>query len=202
LYNQLIPTGCQVIFGIETPNSGYCPDFILCLPYLTSLSASSIISSEIVLEYTGDYPSVNIMRDGISIATGITTSSYTDTELIGDTSYTYIVTPISLKNASGSPLSITQKTVSLPFISSLSVSNYTSSQIVLVYAGNYKNVSITRNGTPIATNITGTTYTDTGLTGNNIYIHGYTKKFVRYSRTCRNYCKKYITKCNIIKYFK
>ena len=30
LYNQLVPSGTQVIFGIETPNSDNCPDFITC----------------------------------------------------------------------------------------------------------------------------------------------------------------------------
>ena len=30
LYNQLVPTGTQVIFGIETVNSNNCPDFLLC----------------------------------------------------------------------------------------------------------------------------------------------------------------------------
>lgn len=30
LYNNLVPTGVQVIFGIETPKSDNCPDFLLC----------------------------------------------------------------------------------------------------------------------------------------------------------------------------
>lgn len=30
LYNQLVPTGTQVIFGIETPKSDNCPNFLLC----------------------------------------------------------------------------------------------------------------------------------------------------------------------------
>lgn len=30
LYNQLIPSRTQTIFGIETTNSNNCPDFLLC----------------------------------------------------------------------------------------------------------------------------------------------------------------------------
>jgi hypothetical protein len=30
LYNQLVPTETQVIFGIETPKSDNCPDFTTC----------------------------------------------------------------------------------------------------------------------------------------------------------------------------
>ena len=139
------------------------------LPILTSLDASASSSSQIVLTYAGSYTNVSITRDGISIATGITTSTYTDSSgLSANTSYTYAVTPNNTSGA-GSTLSTTRYT--LPNITSLSVSSETTAQTVLAYSGNYTNVSITRNGTAIATNITGTSYTDAGLASNTSYTY-------------------------------
>ena len=148
------------------------------LPVLTSLSVSSETSSQTVLLYSGSYTNVSITRNGTAIsgATNITGTTFTDTGLSANTSYTYVVTP---NNSSGSGTSLTTINVTLPNITTaVSVSSFTSSQIVLVYAGNYTNVSITRNGTAIsgATNITGTTYTDTGLTGFTSYVYVVTPK--------------------------
>ena len=179
---------------ILVPNTGYLYKFIpydlegivgstvykvfYTLPDLASLTVSGEpTSSQIILQYTGNYTTVNITRNGISIATGITTSTYIDNGLTSNTSYTYVVTPIGQSNSSGVFLTITQSTLfipgELPVITSFVVSSETSSQIVLSYSGNYTNLSITRNGTPIplATNITGTTFTDTGLTANTSYIY-------------------------------
>ena len=140
------------------------------LPNLTSLSISGT-SSIIVLSYTGNYTNVSISRNSTIIATGITTTTFTDSSgLIGNTSYTYIVTPYDTSGNAGITSTITQKT--LPNLTSLSISSFTESQIVLAYTGNYNNVSISRNGTTISTNITGTSYTDaSGLTANTSYTY-------------------------------
>ena len=140
------------------------------LPDLTSLSVSSYTDTQIVLAYTGNYTTVSITRDASSIATDISGVSYTDVSgLTANTSYIYIVTPYDTSGNAGASLTITQ--ITLPFLTSLSVSSYTDVEIVLAYTGNYTNVSITRDGTPIATNITGTSYTDSGLTSNTSYIY-------------------------------
>jgi hypothetical protein len=139
------------------------------LPNITSLSISSFTAYQIVLVYTGNYTNVSIIRNGVSIATNITGTTFTDTGLNANTVYTYIVTSYNLSGDSGSALSITKKT--LPNIISLSVSSTTTTQIVLAYMGNFTNVSITRDGNIIATNITGTTYTDFGLTVNTSYTY-------------------------------
>ena len=143
------------------------------LPSLTSLSVSSFTASQIVLTYAGSYTDVSITRNGtaISIATNITGTTFTDTGLSANTSYTYVVAPNNSSGA-GSTLSITNLT--LGNITSVSASATSSTQIVLTYAGNYTNVSITRNGISIATNITGTTFSDTGLTAHTSYTYAVT----------------------------
>jgi hypothetical protein len=145
------------------------------IPVLTSLSVSSFTAAQIVLAYDGSYTNVSITRDGSAIATNVSGTSYTDSSgLIGKTSYTYVVTPYNSSSIAGSTLSITQST--LPNITSLDISsNETATQLILEYSGNYTDVSITRNGTAIATNVTGTTYTDaSGLTGDTSYVYNVT----------------------------
>ena len=141
----------------------------ITLPDLTSLSVSSFTASQIVLAYTGGFTTVSIVRDASSIATGVSGTSYTDYGLNVNTSYTYIVTPYDLSGNSGTSMTISQ--ITLPDLTSLSVSSFTASQIVLAYTGNYTNVSISRNGTTIATDISGTTYTDVGLPANTNYTY-------------------------------
>ena len=139
------------------------------LPNITSVSIPSKTTTQIVLVYAGNYTNVSITRDGILIATHITGTTFTDTGLTVNTSYTYIVTSYNSSGDAGTTATIAQ--ITLPNLTSLSVSSQTTSQIVLVYAGNYTNVSITRNGTSIATNVSGTTFTDTGLTANTSYTY-------------------------------
>jgi hypothetical protein len=139
------------------------------LPTMASISVTSFTATQIVLAYTGIYTNVSITRNGTAIATNITGTTYTDTGLTPHTSYTYVVTPYNSSGYAGSTIAITKGT--LPNLTSLSVTSFTASQVVLTYGGNYTNVSITRDGTAIATNITGTTYTDTGLIGNTTYIY-------------------------------
>ena len=138
------------------------------LPVLTSLSITST-TTEIVLLFTGNYTSVSIYRNGIYIATNITGTTFTYYELTPNTSYTYIVIPYNSSGDTNTAVSITKST--LPNITSLSISGLSIAQIVLLFAGNYTSVNITRNGTSIATNNTGTTFTDSGLAVNTSYTY-------------------------------
>jgi hypothetical protein len=139
------------------------------LPNITSLSTSSFTDTQIVLEYTGNYTTVSISRDGTDISTNVIDTTYTDTGLTGNTSYIYIITPYDSSGNAGSTATITQKT--LPNITSLSTSSFTDSQIILTYDGSFTNMSISRDGTDISTNVTDTTYTDSGLIGNTSYTY-------------------------------
>ena len=164
---------------ITTPIISKIPDMTIPMaikfrnkPNILSLEFVGITSSKIVLAFAGVfYTDVSITRDGNEIGTGITGSTYTDTGLTPNTSYTYIVTPNDSCNCNtGITSSATQKT--LPDLTSLSISSYTASQIVLAYTGNYTSVSITRNGIKIATNVSTSTYTDSYiLTANTSYTY-------------------------------
>ena len=140
---------------------------------IISLTVSGITASQIILSYTGNYATINISRNGSNIATYTTGTTYTDTGLTGNTSYTYLVTPYDLSGNSGITSTITTKT--LPNITSLSISEKTYSQIVLSIIGNYTNVSISRDGSNIETGLTTSTYTDssgiTGLSANTSYTY-------------------------------
>ena len=138
------------------------------LSNITSISISSVSDIEIDLIYTGNYENVNISRNGTIIATGIDIGTYTDTGLIPNTLYTYVINPYNIDGTIGIDIgTITQST--LPLLTSLSIPSESTTENVLVFSGNYTNVSITREGTTIATGITGTTYTDSGLPANNTY---------------------------------
>jgi hypothetical protein len=140
------------------------------LPNITSTSVSSATETEIVLAYSGSYEKVSISRDGTTIATGITTATYTDSGLMGDTSYTYTVSPYNLDGIVGTVIGTITKST-LAFLTSLGIPSESTTENVLVFTGNYTNVSITREGTIIATGVTGTTYTDSGLTANNTFTY-------------------------------
>ncbi len=140
------------------------------LPNLTVLSVSSYTSSQIILAFSGIYDTVSITRDGSAIVTDSSGTTYTDSSgLTGNTSHTYIVIPYDVSGNAGTSMTITQKT--LPNLTSLSVSSYTASQIVLAFSGNYTNVSITRNSTSLTTGFSGTSYTDSGLTATTSYTY-------------------------------
>jgi hypothetical protein len=142
------------------------------LPNITSLDISSNeTATQLILEYSGNYTDVSITRNGTAIATNVTGTTYTDASgLTGDTSYVYNVTPNdSLNNTSGTYSTISH--ITLPLLASLSVLSKTDTQIILEYSGYYTDVSITQNGTSIASHVTGTTYTSTGLIGNTSYTY-------------------------------
>jgi hypothetical protein len=55
LYNQLIPVGTQVIFGIETPKSDNCPEFILCKNTNTRPNRIAKTHIDFTISKTPDY---------------------------------------------------------------------------------------------------------------------------------------------------
>jgi hypothetical protein len=126
----------------------------------------------VVLTYAGTFTSVTITRDGVNIASGVTTTSYTDSSGVSaNTSYLYAVIPMNSAGVSGTSSSITK--VTLPIITTaVSVSSFTASQVVLAYAGTFTSVTITRDGVNIASGVTTTSYTDSsGVSANTSYLY-------------------------------
>ena len=55
LYNNLVPTGVQVIFGIETPKADNCPDFLLCKNTNTRPNRIAKTHIDFTISKTPDY---------------------------------------------------------------------------------------------------------------------------------------------------
>ena len=140
---------------------------------------SNETTTQITLVFQGKYASVNIDRDGISIAMGVSGISYTDSGLVPNTAYIYTITPLNSVGEFGIQPIVVEKST-LPLVSSLSILSNTQTQIILSYDGSYNNVNITRNGTAIvvSTKFSGATYTytDSGLTPNTLYTYIITPK--------------------------
>jgi fibronectin type 3 domain-containing protein/regulation of enolase protein 1 (concanavalin A-like superfamily) len=115
-----------------------------------------------------------------TVATGLTGTSYTDTGLSGGTTYYYVVTAT---NGSGSSASSTQaNAITAPAAPGTVTASGGSTQIALSWtastgATGYNVLRATNaNGsyTTVATGLTGTSYTDTGLSSGTTYYYAVT----------------------------
>ena len=115
----------------------------------------------------------------ISSPSGITGTSSTSPIVVSgltpNTSYTFTVTATNNGGTSAASGASTAK-VTLPNITSFTISSETTTSISLLWSGGYTSVTITRNGTAVSTNNTGTTFTNTGLTVNTPYTYVITPK--------------------------
>ncbi|WP_103109601.1 S8 family serine peptidase [Brevibacillus reuszeri] len=117
--------------------------------------------------------SYDIYRNGSLIVSGRTTTSYTDTGLAANTSYTYYIIARNTFGSSQSS-SVTQKTEggTAPGTCSLTVGSPTTSSLTLSYsAPGATSYDIYRGSTKIQAGRTAISYTDTGLAANNTYTY-------------------------------
>ena len=156
----------------------------------TNLSATAVSSSQINLTWTASTDNVgvtgyNVYRGGVQIAS-VANTSYNDTGLSANTSYTYYVRATdaagNISNQSISVSATTQFTTPPPSDTSipttptnLSATAASSSQINLSWTASTDNVGVTgydiyRNNTFLTTT-TGTSYSNTTLTANTTYSY-------------------------------
>ena len=123
LFNQLIPTGTQVIFGIETPKSDNCSDFILCKDTNTRPNRIAKNHIDFNISKTPDYVkhkkirkyekccNINAPTDLVAVVSGPTTVSLAFTAPIGPkiaTTYKLTSSPVGGETISTtSPLAVT-----------------------------------------------------------------------------------------------
>jgi chitodextrinase len=141
----------------------------------SNLAASAVSNSQINLSWTaptsGSGLSYVIFRNGIPIASNVPVTSYQDTGLISNTTYSYQVEAMASSGTlSGESLasnSVVATTIpSAP--TNLTATPVSSAQINLSWtasAGPGLTYTLLRNGSPIATGMTGTSYSDSGLAG-------------------------------------
>ena len=150
----------------------------------TNLTATAISPTQVSLSWTaataGSSPitGYDVFRDGTLISGGITSTSFSDSGLLGSTTYSYTVTAIDANNLA-SPASVAATATTPAPIPPSSVTNLTatavsSSQTSLTWTAATPGSSpiagyqVARDGTVVAT-VNGTSYTDTGLSANTEY---------------------------------
>ncbi|WP_312113307.1 C1 family peptidase [Brevibacillus reuszeri] len=156
-----------VTLNVVEPSTGSAPG-------ACSLSVASPTTSSLTLNYSATgATSYDIYRGNTKIQTGITTTSYTDSGLSANTSYTYYVIA---RNAYGSSQSsnVTEKTSAgpIPGTCTLTVGSPTANSLTLTYsATGATTYDIYRDGVLITAGRTLTTFTDTGLQSNKMYSY-------------------------------
>jgi len=140
------------------------------LPLVASYGLDT--SSSIVINYSGPYTNYNVTRSGGSNATyyGLTGTTYTDTGLSANTSYSY---QIFAKNLFTTTLPTNLGTIWTMASVSLAAPTINTTDIVFTWSGSYNYITIVNNTTSVSSgNIPSgtTTYTDSGLSGGT-YIY-------------------------------
>ena len=119
------------------------------------------------IPFTGTFTNVSIRCSNGSNVNSITTSPYTFTGLLPNTSYTFTVTPYNASGVAGTT-STTSNVATYPTLSAGAVSDLSASAISIPFSGSYSNVTIS-NGATTVTGITSSPYTFNGLTANTSY---------------------------------
>jgi len=162
LYNyQVIPYRADNVAGVDLSSN------IATLPILTSLTYSDISLNSIKVNWTGIFNRVVVNRNGSQIYSGSNTS-FNDTSLAVNTSYTYQVIPYNINNVAG--VDISSSIVTLPYLDSISFSNIAAYSVTINYQGSFYGVFIKRDGTQIY-NGTDTSFNDISLNANTLYSY-------------------------------
>ena len=132
--------------------------------------------TKVVLTWTASAgaASYSVFRGGVSIATGLTAATFTNTGLTNGTAYTYKVAAVNGGGTSGFSSDATA-TPEPPAPSAPTDVKATpgDTKVMLTWTAPSGAVTynVTRGGTSVATGLTATTFTDTGLTNGTAYTY-------------------------------
>ena len=117
---------------------------VYSLPSITSLSTKNITTNSISLAMVGTYYYyLNIWRNGVLISHDISNvSTYVDTGLQSNTTYTYVTIPYNQYDISGQYLTTTATTTSS--LTTATIQSTTTNSVSLQWTGTYDNVIISR----------------------------------------------------------
>ena len=124
-------------------NYGYYSNTNQPYPVINTAGITDYTGDSITLNFTGVFNYVTITRNGVLIVPNPSNSPYIDNNLLGNTSYSYIITPYSLSGVAGVPSdTISQQTRAniLTIIAS-----QTTNSVSLSYSGYFSYVTILRN---------------------------------------------------------
>ena len=123
-----------------------------------------------------DLATYRVLRNGVEIAT-VTGTAYTDTGRTNDVTYTYTLVAVDTsgnRSAASAPASATPTDLTAPAAPTGLVATAGENRVALSWTANAEpdlaTYRVLRNGVEIAT-VTGTAYTDTGLTNDVTYTY-------------------------------
>jgi len=154
----------------------------------TNLAASGITSTSVTLSWTASTDNVGIagykvFRNGTQMATVTSGTSYQNTGLNSNTTYSYSVSAYDQagnNSAQSAPLNVTTlpppDTTPPSVPANLVASSITSTTVTISWTASTDNVGVVgyriyRNGTPVATVTSGTSYQNTNLTPATAYTY-------------------------------
>ena len=154
----------------------------------TGLSATSVSSSQVNLSWNASIdnvgvPTYKVYRDGTEVATVLSGTSYQDTNLTPNTTYTYTVAAYdqagnsSIQVASLNVTTLASPDTTPPSVpANLQASGITTTSVTISWSASTDNVAVAgydviRNGTQVATVTSGTSYQNTNLTPNTTYAY-------------------------------
>ena len=151
----------------------------------SNLTAAAVSASQIDLDWDdnseGDLASYNVYRDGYQIETGVSSSQYSDTGLSPSTQYCYTVTAVDTSSnesaQSNQACDTTQEGDTTPPAAptNLGATAVSASQIDLDWddntEGDLASYNVYRDGSPVATGVASSQYSDTGLSPSTQYCY-------------------------------
>lgn len=144
---------------------------------VTGLSATGVSNTQINLSWTAVTGAItyNVYRNGSSIATNVSGTTYNDTGLTLGTTYTYTIAITSAFAFGPQSLPINGTTTgAVPAqVTGLTATAASSSQINLTWTADSgaTTYNVYRNSSSIATGVTAISYNDTGLTASTSYTY-------------------------------
>jgi fibronectin type 3 domain-containing protein len=164
----------------STPVNGTTNAVVITVPpQVTGLSVTGTTTSSVSLSWSADSgaTSYTVERNGAVIASGIASTTYTDSGLSSSTSYTYNVAGVNSAGIGAYSSSVVGTTNTIitvpPQVTGLAVLSVTTSTVSLSWNADAGATSYTieRNGSVVATGITPTTFTDSGLSPSTAYTY-------------------------------
>jgi hypothetical protein len=165
-YNQYAANFGYIQYGV---NYGYYINTNQPAPVLYTSGIGGFTGTSITLVFTGVFNYVTITRNGVLIVPNPSNSPYVDINLIGNTTYNYVITPYNLNGVAGpsSPI-LTQQT--LANVISINAGQ-TTNNVSLLYNGYFVYVTIMRNGYFITNYYTLSQYNDVNLPVDTNYTY-------------------------------